>query len=332
MPDTSRDAQAEAFLATTAWAQATRRPLAGDASNRKYERLTMAGESAVLMDAAPEKGEDVRPFVAVARYLTTLGLAAPHIIAEDTANGFLLIEDLGDDLFARVVAVDNSTELAIYTAATDALIVLHNATPMPGLANYDVAVMTPLAGLAYDWYLGQTLGADPEKKAAFSADFDPILAKHSETTVTILRDYHAENLLWLPNRQGSARVGLLDFQDAMIGDPSYDLVSLLMDARRDVAPAVEAAMKAHYVAAQQLDPALFDAQYHVMGAQRNLRILGVFARLSCRDGKTHYVDLIPRVWAHLMRNLEHPALDPIAVRIRADLPAPTTDVLERLRR
>ncbi|WP_136636075.1 aminoglycoside phosphotransferase family protein [Pseudooceanicola onchidii] len=332
MPDTPRDALATAFLATTDWASADRAPLAGDASNRKYQRLHLGDDSAVLMDAAPELGEDVRPFVAVADWLTGLGLSAPRIIAQDPTHGFLLIEDLGDDLFARVVARDPALERPLYEAATDVLLDLHRAPAMAGLKPYDPAVMTPLAALAYDWYLAGARGRDDAARDAFCAALEPVLAQHTDCSVVILRDYHAENLLWLPDRTGAARVGLLDFQDAMTGDPSYDLVSILMDARRDVSAEVETAMITRYADGAGMDRAGFEARYHVAGAQRNLRIIGAFARLSQRDGKRHYVDLIPRVWGLLMRNLSHPALADVAAIVRRDLPEPTPDVLKALRR
>lgn len=332
MPEMTRADLSRDFLASTDWKDAARAPLAGDASNRKYERLTLGTATAVLMDAAPDRGEDVRPFVAVAEWLTGLGLSAPRIIAQDATQGFLLIEDLGDDLFARVVARDPACEHDLYLAATDVLLDLHGAPPMSGLASYDPTTMAPLAGLAYDWYRAETLGPDDAAKTRFLAEIEPVLAQHMTCSVVILRDYHAENLLWLPGRDGAARVGLLDFQDAMIGDLAYDLVSMLMDARRDVSAQVEQAMIAHYAASRGLDREAFETRYHVAGAQRNLRIVGVFARLARRDGKRHYVDLIPRVWGHLMRNLAHPALADVANLIRRDLPEPTAGVLERLRR
>jgi aminoglycoside/choline kinase family phosphotransferase len=332
MPDTGRAALLADFIGTTDWAGAERTVLAGDASNRRYDRLRRGGESAVLMDAPPEKGEDVRPFLSVAAYLSGLGLSAPRVLAQDQEAGFLLIEDLGDDLFARVTARDPGAEMTLYAAATDVLATLHDAPPMPGLARYDAATMTPLAALAYDWYLAESLDRNDAAKAAFCGAFAPLLQAETSCTVTILRDYHAENLLWLPGRDGAARVGLLDFQDAMIGDPAYDLVSMLMDARRDVSAEVEDAMIARFCAATGQDRAGFERRYHVVGAQRNLRILGVFARLSRRDGKRHYVDLIPRVWGHLMRNLSHPALSGVAGLVKADLPVPEAAILDRLRR
>lgn len=331
---TERQRLADRFLAGTAWAGWTRADLAGDASNRRYERLTDpgTGHSAVLMDAPPEAGEDTRPFLRIARYLLDLGLSAPRILAEDSDTGFLLLEDLGDGLFARVIPGDPGLEPTLYATATDLLTGLHRAPPPPVPA-YDTALMTDLAGTALSKYRAGIEGArDPALEARFAALFRPLLDTHApERPVLILRDYHAENLLWLPGRDGVARVGLLDFQDAMLGHPAYDLVSLLQDARRDVPPGIEAEMLARYTTAAGMDPARFAADYAVIGAQRNLRILGIFARLSLENGKPHYIDLIPRVWDLLQRDLAHPALAAVAGFLAENLPAPTPARLNRLR-
>ncbi len=322
---TSRADRITAFLEGSGWGQATRAPLAGDASNRRYERLSLNGAPAVLMDAPPEKGEDVRPFVHVARYLSGLGLSAPSLLACDETEGFLLLEDLGDALFARVIPQQPNLETQLYTAATDVLLELHQAPPPDGLKPYDAAVMADMAALAYRWYAGREAGN-------FTASFRKLLSAHvTDLSVLIQRDYHAENLLWLPERSGAARVGLLDFQDAMLGHPAYDLVSLLQDARRDVPQAVEAAMISHYIAVSGQDRASFERAYALLGAQRNLRILGVFGRLSLHYNKPHYVDFIPRVWAYLLRDLEHPALAPIRDQLLADLPEPSETLLNDLK-
>ncbi|QIZ81035.1 aminoglycoside phosphotransferase family protein [Thalassovita gelatinovora] len=319
---------AEDFIAGSDWAGALRSPLAGDASNRRYERLHRDGETAVLMDAPPEKGEDIRPFVAIAHYLTDLGLSAPQVWAEDAENGFLILEDLGDGLFARAIPDHPELEAPLYQAATDVLTRLHSAGPPQNLARYSPEVMTDLAALAWTWYKG---GNDPSEQV-FRASFEPVLEHYAaDHSVLIQRDYHAENLLWLPDRDGTARVGLLDFQDAMAGHRAYDLVSLLQDARRDVPPEIETAMIRRYVVDNQLDPVAFQTAYAVLGAQRNLRILGVFARLCLRDGKAHYVDLIPRVWALLLRDLDHPALVPVKPIVLNALPKPTSDYLQDLK-
>ncbi len=319
------------FIAGTDWAGADRRPLAGDASNRRYERLHRDGDTAVLMDAPPEKGEDIRPFTRIARHLTGLGLSAPRIIAEDAENGFLILEDLGDDLFARVIPRDPGLETPLYEAATDVLTRLHKADP-PELDPYSPQVMTDMAALAWQWYRAGSIGSDDASERAFRDAFGPILIRHAgDQSVLIQRDYHAENLLWLPGRTGEARVGLLDFQDAMTGHRAYDLVSLLQDARRDVPPAIEAAMIDRYVDHNDIDPEAFKTAYAVLGAQRNLRIVGIFARLCIRDGKAHYVDLIPRVWDLMKRDLDHPALTTVRSLVLDALPEPTPETLQELR-
>ncbi|WP_137700931.1 aminoglycoside phosphotransferase family protein [Marimonas lutisalis] len=330
----ARETLATAFLAGTGWAAATRAPLAGDASNRRYERLSHpALGSAVLMDAPPEKGEDTRPFTRIARHLTALGLSAPRILAEDAEHGFLLLEDLGDALFARVIPETPALETPLYEAATDVLLSLHRADLPPGLAAYSPQVMTDMAALAFDWYLAHAATPDTAARAAFTSAFQPLLDTHAaDQSVLIQRDYHSENLLWLPDRAGPAGVGLLDFQDAMTGHAAYDLVSLLQDARRDVPPAIESAMIDRYIAQSGWNRDAFLAAYHLLGAQRNLRIVGVFARLCLRDGKAHYVDLIPRVWNLLQRDLDHPALAPVAGLVRAALPEPTPEILITLKK
>ena len=322
---------AQTFLSSTTWATARREPLAGDASNRRYERLYMGSMTAVLMDAPPDKGEDVRPFVSIAEHLTGLGLSAPKILASDTQNGFLLLEDLGDDLFARVLSRHPDMEDTLYTAATDVLLALHRTAPPP-LKRYDPDLMTDLAALAFTRYKSGITGVeDPAETQGFRDAFKPLLSDLTQgAEVLIQRDYHAENLLWLPDRAGIARVGLLDFQDAMLGHPAYDLVSVLQDARRDVSNDIERRMLDHYISHTDCPAPAFRAAYAALGVQRNLRILGVFARLSLDMGKSHYVDFIPRVWALLQRDLDHPALAPIADAVREGLPDQTAENLSRL--
>lgn len=329
-----RAAAIDVFLTDAGWGGAIQAPLAGDASNRRYLRVSRNNgqERAVLMDAPADKGEDVRPFVQIAQWLKASGFSAPEIFAEDAQKGFLLLEDLGDDLFARVIPAAPGSELTLYAAATQLLAELHQITPPDHLAPYCVDVMTDMAALAYDWYLRAAVGEDEAAKQIFSAAMHKTLTQYTpDQTVLIQRDYHSENLLWLPQRDGTSRVGLLDFQDAMLGHPAYDLVSLLQDARRDVPPAVEAEMIAQYIRTTSQDTAEFEAAYHVLGAQRNLRILGVFARLCVRDGKAHYVDLIPRVWDLLQRDLQHPALQPVAATLANTLPEPTQSLLQKLK-
>jgi aminoglycoside/choline kinase family phosphotransferase len=331
---TDRTVLAEALIAQTPWANATRAPLAGDASNRRYERLTdpATGRTAVLMDAPPDRGEDIEPFVRIANHLRAIGLSAPEIYAEDNQNGFLVLEDLGDDLFSRVLTKDPSQERLLYEAATDVLLHLHEAPILP-LPSYDPTLMTELAALAFTKYAQAILGDhDADAQERFELRFaDILLHETSGTKVVVQRDYHAENLIWLPEREGVQRVGLLDFQLAMLGHPAYDLVSLLQDVRRTVPTGIEMQMVNRYIAASGMDDHDFRTAYSVLGAQRNLRILGVFARLATEYGKPHYVDLIPATWPHLMRDLEHPALISVANILRDALPEPTAENLARLK-
>jgi aminoglycoside/choline kinase family phosphotransferase len=330
---TERARQITEFLSSAGWANASRTVLAGDASNRRYDRLTdQNGNTAVLMDAPADRGEDVRPFLAIANWLSALGLSAPEILHADTDNGLLLIEDLGDDLFVRVIANDPGSETMLYQAAVDVLIQSQQASPPP-LPSYDADRTVPLAALAFDWYQhGATGQVDTDARMAFMTAMDAVLRPlDALADVLIQRDYHAENLLWLPQRSGAARVGLLDFQDAMLGHCAYDLVSILQDARRDVPAQTEARMIQYFLDQTGLAPAAFRAAYAALGVQRNLRILGVFARLCMRDGKAHYVDMIPRVWAHVQTNLRHQDLAHVADTLRAHLPEPTPDILKRLK-
>lgn len=322
------------FLAQTDWAGATRSHLAGDASNRRYERLTdpETGATAVLMDAPPEKGEDIRPFLRIARHLSGLGLSAPQIYASDADTGFALIEDFGDALFARHIPADPASENSLYSCAIDVLTALHQAPLPAGIGSYSAANMAKLAALSFDFYLAAARGQDMSGRGALITGLEPLLHEvEAGPRTLILRDYHAENLIWLPDRAGATRVGLLDFQDALAGHPAYDLVSLLEDARRDVPEALQAQMLDAYLAQTSTDEDAFRFAYAVLGAQRNLRIVGVFARLCVRDGKPGYIDLIPRVWGHLQRDLSHPRLVELRTLINETLPEPGPDILSTLK-
>ena len=330
MPD--RSAKADAFCTRAGWGGVPRGFLAGDASARRYERLRdAAGRTAVLMDAPPDAGEDVGAFLRVDAHLRGLGLSAPEVLAADEASGFVLLEDLGDDLFARLLARDPSVEPPLYEAATDVLVTLQSHPPADGLAVYDAAAMAAAISPTFDWYRFAATGerADQSLICALMAD---LLARHAGgPPVMILRDYHAENLIWLPDRQAEARVGLLDFQQAMLSHRAFDLVSLLQDARRDVPRDVEERMIARFVAATGVGDGPFRAAYALIGAQRHLRILGVFARLSLHSGKPQYVDLIPRVWRDLWRDLSHPAALSLARKLRLLLPEPTPTLLQKIK-
>lgn len=325
-----RKSLSASFLAAHGWGDARRHFLAGDASDRSYERLTRGTESAVLMDAPPGKGDDPAQFVSIAAYLTSIGLSPPAILAQDLSLGFLLIEDLGDALFARVLDGDPSRETVLYRAATDVLVHLH-AHPAPlGLPDFSAQNWATAAAFALDWYAFAATGTRPESAAFITCLTDTLLRHADGPRVMILRDYHAENLLLLPGRHGVAAVGLLDFQLAQMGQPGYDLVSLVQDARRDVSPAVASDMLKHFATFTGRDLALFQTSCAVLGAQRALRILGVFARLCLVGGKPAYLRLMPRVWAQLQTNLAHPALADLRLICGRILPPPTDAVLKKI--
>ena len=322
-----RAATAQDFCRAAGWGAARRRFLAGDASARRYERLALPdGRSAVLMDAPPGSGEDLAAYRRVDAHLRGLGLSAPAIFAADEAAGFLLLEDLGDGLFARLLAAEPGRELALYTAATDVLLALQAAAPLPGLAAYDAAAMAEAVAPAITHYRFALTGSRDDPAPLIAAMAEALAALPPLPPAMILRDYHAENLLWLPERSGLARVGVLDFQLALLSHPAYDLVSLLQDARRDIAPATEAALIARFAAARGFAPEAFAQAYRTIGAQRHLRILGVFARLALEQGKTGYLAYLPRVWRDLLRDLPAPLAPALAL-----LPAPEPDALDRIR-
>ena len=344
----ARDAKLAAFLRAAGWPRQAARPLAGDASNRRYLRLAETGRGgAVLMDAPPESGEDVRRFVAVTHWLRQHGFSAPAIAAADTARGFLLLEDLGDDLYTLLLAKAPERDAELYGVAVDLLAGLA-AIPAPAtlgpadgrvaLAPYDAAVLAREAALVREWWLPAASGEAPSPELA--AEFDGLVADlfggatalaEPVRDVLVLRDYHADNLIWLPQRKGVARAGLLDYQDALAGHAAYDLMSLLEDARRDTSPELREAMIGRYLGHRpELDAEAFRAAISSLGAQRNLKIVGIFARLAIRDAKRRYLELIPRVWDHLMRDLEHPALAPLARWVARHLAPPEPATLARV--
>ena len=320
---TDRKFHAATFLKQRGWGAAICRPLADDASFRRYERLTSGKHSAVLMDAPPEF-EDVRPFIAIARHLKERGLCAPEILARHIEKGFLLLEDMGDDLFAKILHHDPAQETTLYELAVSGLIKLHES-PVPrilpagdginhSLPHYDMALLLEELSLFTDWYMPARTGKIlPEKdREMFAALWQDILLPVTrDLNCLVLRDYHAENLMLRTGQTGLAQLGLLDFQDAAIGHKAYDLVSLLQDARREVSEEMEQAMINKYVSETAIDTSTFKRDYAILGAQRNAKIIGIFTRLYLRDGKAAYLDKIPAVWRLLDRDLQHPALTPI---------------------
>jgi aminoglycoside/choline kinase family phosphotransferase len=313
-------ADAPAFLAAHGWGDAQILPLAGDASFRRYFRVVGDGRQAVLMDAPPPQ-EDPRPFVAVAEWLCAQGLTAPAILARDLERGLLLIEDFGDVRLRETLDERPEAEAGYYAGVVDLLARLHARPAMPGLPVHGLDQWLDEVMLFPDWY-APALGLEVDRDAfrtAWEAALAPVAAD-GIARVTVLRDFHAENIMLLGGREGIAHFGLLDFQDALVGHPAYDLASVLEDARRDVTPAVEAAMLDRYVAATARDDR-FRAAYWALAAQRNTRILGVFVRLWKRDGKPGYRRFQPRMWGLLERDLTHPALAPVKAWFDAHVPA-----------
>jgi len=313
-------AHAPDFLAAHGWEGCEILPLAGDASFRRYFRIVDGERRAVLMDAPPPH-EDPQPFVAVAEWLAGAGLSAPAILARDLDRGLLLIDDFGDARLREALDALPDRETELYTLAVDLLVHLHRHPPMPGLRPHGLAQWLDELQLFPDWYCA-ALGLDVDVAAWHGAWCEVLapVAADGLGPVTVLRDYHAENIMLVEGRSGVRHFGLLDFQDAVAGHPAYDLASVLEDARRDVSPAVERAMLARYRDSTGRGAA-FERAYWALAAQRNTRILGVFTRLWKRDGKPGYTAFQPRMWGLLERDLADPGLAPVKAWFDANVPA-----------
>ena len=321
---TPRDAEIEAFVADGAWRRAARKLFMADASFRRYFRFAGGPKPALLMDAPPPH-EDVRPWVKIARHLSGLGLSAPAIHQADEGRGLLIIEDFGDATFAKLLK-DGADPAPLYAAAADALVALHKAPAATRIdvPRYDEATLLDRALLLLDWFLpAMGVSVGDKARADYVAAWNAVLPLRDGVPESLaLRDYFPENLMWLEDRAGVARVGLLDFQDAMLAPCVYDLVSLVEDARRDVPEALRHATVARYLAAfPKQDRAAFASACAVMAAQRHARVIGVFARLWKRDGKPGYLPHIPRVWRLLVRALGHPGLTPLRDWFDTHVPA-----------
>ena len=342
----SEGARSEAmhsFLRHAGWQEAMQVRLAADASTRRYIRVIKDDHSAMLMDQPQQAetlaagadtspadrrrlgynavarlaGADFARFVAVAAHLRALGLAAPEIIAADTENGFLLLEDFGDNLYTDAIAA-GTDENELYGAAIDALVAIHNEPAPTTLGqipffDYDETALLAEIDLLTEWFLPQALGRPTsldernEHRSLWQATLTPVLRG---PRIFVHRDYHAQNLIWMPERSGVARVGMVDFQDAVAGHPAYDLISLLEDARRDVSPELASAMTAQYLerSNDNANREEFVSAAAVLAAQRNAKIIGIFARLAKRDGKPSYLSHLPRVWRYMEHDLEDPQL------------------------
>lgn len=325
----------EAFLVAAGWGTAQRRLLAADASFRRYERLSRDAETAVLMDAPPPH-ENVAAFNRMARRLLDLGLSAPRPVAVDESAGLMLLEDLGDRTFTRALA-EGIDEARLYSLAVDVLIALHRDwRPEPSAAQAaaaQAAALPPFDDTSLldevlrllDWALPALRGAATaaDVRASYIEAWRAVLPRaRVGPDCLVLRDYHVDNLMLLDGRDGIAACGLLDFQDAVIGPRSYDLVSLLEDARRDIAPALVTAMLERYLAAfPDMDRDAFLDSYAIMGAQRSARLVGQFTRLDRRDGKPLYLRHIPRVWRLLQADLAKPVLAPVRAWFDRHIPA-----------
>ncbi len=356
----ARVAAVMAFLDRQAhWSNARITYLQGDASTRGYARLSVDGRTALLMDAPRQPdgppvrdnkpysqiahlAEDmVRAFAAIAEPLRAAGLSAPEVLAEDFENGLLLVEDLGDRVFSAEVT-RGAPQDALWRTAVDALVELQRSEapqqlPLRGgshiLQDYDRAALQIEVELLIDWYWPALHGESvpgatrAEFLSLWSVVFDGL---ERQPAGWVLRDFHSPNLIWLPERGGIRRVGLLDFQDAQRGSAAYDLVSLLQDARVDVAEALEKTLLAHYCEAVRrhqphFDEAEFIFAYNALGTQRSTKILGIFVRLAHRDGKQQYLAHLPRIWGYLQRNLRHVTLAPLAAWYEKHFPMSVRD-------
>jgi tRNA threonylcarbamoyl adenosine modification protein YjeE len=346
------------FINMSGQAEARRRRMPGDASTRSYARLINGDISLILMNSPPRPdgpaiydgksysaavhlAEDVTPFVAIANGLRERGYSAPAIHHADLESGFLITEDFGTATF--IEGTPPAPIIPRYQAAVDMLANLHGerlpeTVPVTGASAYDIPsfdieAMMVEVGLMLEWYLpDRNVTLPPRAHAEFILIWQELLARADAAPKTwMLRDFHSPNLIWLDSREDVARVGVIDFQDAVIGPAAYDLVSLLQDARIDVAESIELAMLARYVASRRaadpaFDPSAFAETYAAMSAQRNTRLLGTFARLNRRDGKPHYLRHQPRIWTYLTRALAHPSLGALREWTLAHVPPPAAAV------
>ncbi|NKD55423.1 MULTISPECIES: aminoglycoside phosphotransferase family protein [unclassified Haematospirillum] len=325
-PDPNRLAAMHAFRKAHGWGHATCSLLAGDASFRTYYRLrdTGTGETCVLMDAPPPT-EDVRPFVRIGRHLAGLGLSTPSIRAEDAEQGFLLLEDFGDDLYARLLG-SGSREGDLYSLAMDVQTALHQAPAPDFLPAYDDAFLLTEVGYLPDWFCLHCAKPVPDDaRAEYDALWNTLFSiARAVPERIVLRDYHAENLMLLPGRQGLKACGLLDFQGAVRGPLTYDLMSLMEDARRDIDPGLVQSMQDYYLDCNPgLDRDAFQASWSVMAAQRHAKVIGLFVRLWKRDGKPVYLPHLPRVWRLMEQACQHPLLGPLNAWLNRHVPHET---------
>lgn len=314
----------DGFIERAGWGDAERMYLQADASFRRYIRLKRGSESVMLMDAPPPQ-ENIQPFMIVAKHLCQLGFSAPRILQEDTFLGFLLLEDFGDATFTQLLQ-QGMGEGVLYEAAIDTLIKLHQHPDNARVAvgEYDLEELLSEAELFLDWYVPElniTQSPDALRQSFRDAWLDVLSHQPKLNPSIVLRDFHVDNLMLLPNRMNPENCGLLDFQDALIGSPSYDVASLLEDARRDISAELRQSMLNRYLSGfANLDRDAFMTSYVMLSAQRHMKIVGIFTRLYRRDGKPHYLAHIPRVLSYLQQHLCHPVLAPIGNWLQAHTP------------
>ena len=312
------------FIEESGWESALRFPLQADASFRRYIRLKKGKETRMLMDAPPPT-EDVKPFVKIATHLNQLGFSAPKILAQDLDRGFLMLEDFGDATFTQLLN-QGMGESVLYEAAVDALAKLHEHSNNAevDIPSYDSQALLDEVDLFIDWYWPEVMGAPitDTKRDEFHLAWEAIFEQQPALSPCIvLRDFHVDNIMLLPNRTNPENCGLLDFQDALIGSPAYDVTSLLEDARRDISDEFRLSMLERYFDARpSLDPEEFMLSYRILSAQRHMKIVGIFTRLARRDGKQHYLKHMNRVMKYLHQHLQHPIFLPLETWLKRNMP------------
>lgn len=330
---TARQEEIEAFIASAGLGRVLRERIAGDVSARRYERIRSKQGTHVLMIDAPGAAGEVNAYVAMTRFLAAKDITVPQILTAAPDRGLVLMEDLGEDRLAESAHGRPALEARAYGVLANLLVTLQTLRldEAPSLPAYDIGFALEEARLAFDWYLPAIHGAPREEliEPFVTALRDALMAVRMPECV-VLRDLHAENLFWLPHREGDQRIGMIDFQGARFGHPVYDLVSLLTDARRDVSPSVTAAVFATMQKALGPEWRRMQSAFAVWSLQRNLKILGIFARSALRDGKTHNLHHLPRVWGHVQAALEHPAVAGVSSFV-GPLPPPDRQSIEWIR-
>ena len=323
-----REEQIANFLEAAGWAGSGATKMSGDLSPRKYTRLKKRdGSRAVLMDADPKVMRSTPSYIAMTEWLQDVGLSAPKIIAAVENSGLILLEDFGDEKLTKLIQRDPTRQVEYYQLAVDALLIVQESSP-PDLPHPTAKILIDDTKLADAWYPG----ANSSLLAQLKTVLEPLLSELlAETAVVSLRDFHTDNVMWLEKRRGVKKLGLLDFQDAILTHPAYDLMSLLTDARVSVARFLRKEMIEYFAAKTQMSASDVSRAVAILGTQRNLRILGIFARAARKFGNTQHLDAIPLVYGYLSECLSHPSLSGQIADLRSLLPTPNSAFLDRLR-